>query len=90
MTKFEKFSEFICVGLIYPLVLTLVASSAAGGIFFFSSVEVMWLIASCFILAAITAVWGVLFLVVLTVNKIIEWREDRQWRKEHPDEAAYD
>lgn len=23
-------------------------------------------------------------------NKIIEWREDRQWRKEHPDEAAYD
>lgn len=90
MTKFEKFSEFICVGLIYPLVLTLVAIVAAGGIFFFTGAEIMWLISACFILSAITAVWAVLFLVVITVNKIIEWREDRQWRKERPDEAAYD
>ena len=90
MTKFKKFSELICVGLIYPLVLAFVTNVTADGIFFFAGIEVMWLITAGFILYAITAIWSVLYLVIITVNKIIEWREERQRRKEHPDEAAYD
>ena len=90
MTKFDKFFEFISTGFIYPLVLSFVSIVTVVGIYFFANIELMWLVNLCFLLTAITAVWGVLFLVALTISKIIEWREDHQWRKERPDEAAYD
>lgn len=90
MTKFKKFSEFICVGYIYPLVLTLVSIIAAVAIYFYAGLELFWLINAAVVLSVVCAVWGVVFLVVITINKVIEWREERQWRKEHPNEEAYD
>lgn len=75
MTKFEKFAEFIMQGAIYPLVITFVTCLLPA--------EVMWLVNLGGVFACITAVWLVLFLVVFTAVKIIEWREDILWRKEN-------
>lgn len=83
MTKFEKFSEFICTGYIYPMVLTVVSIIISIAIYFYTGLELFWLINAAVVLSIICAVWGVVFLVVITISKVIEWREDRQWRKEH-------
>lgn len=75
MTKFERFDEFICTGFIYPIVLAFVSGITVVGIYFFANIELMWLVYMSFLLAAIAALWGLVFLVVFTINKIIEWRE---------------
>lgn len=83
MTKFEKFAEFIMQGVIYPLVITFVTCLLPVVIYFTNGAEVMWLVNLGGVFACITAVWLVLFLVVFTAVKIIEWREDIRWRKEN-------
>ena len=90
MTKFEKFAEFVMTNLIYPLALTFIVMVIPVAVYFATGIELMWLVNTGGVLACITAVWLTLFLVAFTGMKIIEWREDRQWRKEHPDEEAYD
>lgn len=79
MTKFEKFSEVVLCGFIYPLILVLVADIASLSIYFFTDAEPMWLFYVTFAMLILAAVWGVVFLVVLTINKIVEWREERQF-----------
>jgi len=90
MTKFEKFSEFVMTNLIYPLALTFIAMIIPVAVYFATGIELMWLVNTSGVLACITAVWLALFLVAFTGMKIIDWREEREYRKEHPDEAAYD
>ena len=90
MTKFEKFAEFVMESMVYHLVLTLIDLVVPAAIYSITGVELMWLVNTGEVLACITAVWLAMFLVAFTGMKIIEWREDRQWRKEHPDEEAYD
>ena len=90
MTKFEKFSEFVMTNLIYPLALTFIAMIIPVAVYFATGIELMWLVNTSGVLACITAVWLALFLVAFTGMKIIDWREEREYRKEHPNEAAYD
>lgn len=90
MTKFEKFAEFIMTGLIYPLALTFIVMVIPVAVYFATGIELMWLVNTSGVLACISAVWLALFLVALTGMKIIDWREEREYRKEHPNEAAYD
>lgn len=90
MTRFERFAEFIMVGALYPLCLTFIAIVIPVVVFFTTGVEVMWLLNIALFLACVTAVWLVLFLVSFTGVKIIDWREERKYRKEHPNEAAHD
>lgn len=90
MTKFEKFAEFVMTNLIYPLALAFIAMIIPVVVYFATGVELMWLVNTSGVLACITAVWLTLFLVAFTGMKIIDWREEREYRKEHPDEAAYD
>ena len=90
MTKFEKFAEFVMTGLIYPLALTFIVTVIPVAVYFATGIELMWLVNTGVVLACISAVWLALFLVSLTGMKIIDWREEREYRKEHPDEAAYD
>lgn len=78
MTKFERFYEFICTWFICPLVLAFVSCVTVIGIYFFANTELMWLVNLSFLLAAITALWGLVLLVVFTISKIIEWREYRR------------
>lgn len=77
MMKFERFYEFICTWFIYPLVLAFMSGITVVGIYFFANIELMWLVYLSFLLAAIAALWGLVFLVVFTINKIIEWRKYR-------------
>lgn len=90
MTRFEKFAEFVTTGLIYPLALTFIVTVIPVAVYFATGIELMWLVNTGVVLACISAVWLALFLVALTGMKIIDWREEREYRKEHPDEAAYD
>ncbi|MBQ8001295.1 MAG: hypothetical protein IJ298_08905 [Ruminococcus sp.] len=90
MTKFEKFAEFIMENLVYPLALTFIVMVIPVAVYFATGVELMWLVNTGVVLACITAVWLALFLVAFTGMKIIDWREEREYRKEHPNEAAYD
>lgn len=90
MTKFEKFAEFIMMNLIYPLALTFIVMVIPVAVYFATGIELMWLVNTGGVLACITAVWLALFLVAFTGMKIIDWREEREYRKEHPNEAAYD
>lgn len=90
MTKFEKFAEFVMTNLIYPLALTFIVMVIPVAVYFITGVELMWLVNTGGVLACITAVWLALFPVALTGMKIIDWREEREYRKEHPDEEAYD
>ena len=90
MTKFEKFAEFVMTNLIYPLALTFIAMIIPVVVYFTTGVELMWLVNTGGVLACITAVWLALFLVAFTGMKIIDWREEREYRKECPNEAAYD
>ena len=90
MTRFEKFAEFVMTGLIYPLALTFIVTVIPVAVYFATGIELMWLVNTGVVLACISAVWLALFLVSLTGMKIIDWREEREYRKEHPDEAAYD
>ena len=77
MMKFVRFYEFICTWFIYPLVLAFMSGITVVGIYFFANIELMWRVYLSFLLAAIPDLWGQVFLVVLTINKIIEWREYR-------------
>lgn len=90
MTRFEKFAEFVTTGLIYLLALTFIVTVIPVAVYFATGIELMWLVNTGVVLACISAVWLALFLVALTGMKIIDWREEREYRKEHPDEAAYD
>lgn len=90
MTRFEKFAEFIMVGALYPLCLTFISIVIPFAVFFVTGVEVMWLFNIAVFLTCVTAIWLVLFLVSFTGVKIIDWCEERKYRKEHPNEAAYD
>ena len=85
MTKFEKFAEFVMTYLIYPLALTFITGIIPVVVYVATGVELMWLVYTCGVLACITAVWLVLFLISFTGVKIIDWRYERQWRAEHPD-----
>ena len=85
MTRFEKFAEFIMANAIYPLVLTFITGIIPIVVYFATGVELLWLVNICGVLACITAVWLALFLVAFTGTKIIDWRYERQWRAEHPD-----
>lgn len=90
MTNFYRFSEFIYKGCIFPALLAFVAGVAAVATYFFAGIELMWLVNLSFLLTAITLVWGAVFMVVFAVNKIADWHEECQWRKENPNEEAYD
>ena len=87
MTKFEKFSEVVIDGFIYPVVLALVSIIAGISIYVFAGIELMWMVYVALTLCALTGIWGIAFLTVITVTKVAEWREERQWRKENPYEA---
>ncbi len=82
MTKFEKFSEVVMGGFIYPLILALVFDITVISLYFFAGVELMWLVYATFALCILAGIWGVVFLVVLTINKIAEFREERRWKRQ--------
>lgn len=79
MTKFEKFSEFICEGLLYPLVAAFIATLIPLGALLIFNTEWMWSVWLAFILYAITGVWLVLLVICLIVSKVIEYREDKEY-----------
>ena len=81
MLKFYKFYSFISTGLIYPLILTFVSGVSALIIYIFTNTELMWLVNLCFIIATIASVWSMVYLIVFTINRIIEWNIERQRRK---------
>lgn len=72
MTRFEKFSEFICEGLIYPLVAAFIATLCPLGALLVFNAELMWMVWVAFVVYIITGIWLVLLLICLTVTKIIE------------------
>lgn len=90
MTKFEKFAEFIIENAVYPVVLTLVAMLIPVAVYSIAGVELIWLANIGGVLACITAVWLVMFLIAFTGMKIIDWHEEREYRKERTNEASYD
>lgn len=90
MKKFEKFAEFVMTGMIYPLALTIIVMVIHVAVYFATGIELMWLVNTGGVLACITAIWLALFLVAFTGMKIIDWREELEYRKEHPNEEAYD
>ena len=76
-------AEFVMTNLIYPLALTFIAMIIPVAVYFATGVELMWLVNTGGVLACITAVWLALSLVAFTGMKIIDWREEREYRNEH-------
>ena len=85
MTKFESFCEFVMENMVYPLVLSFVAIVVAA-IVGFTVGEVMWVFAIAGVIVIITALWLVAFLVAFTAEKISDYRYEREWTKQHPEE----
>lgn len=82
MTKFEKFSEFICEGLLYPLVAAFIATLIPLGALLIFDTEWMWSVWLAFILYAILGVWLVLLVICVIVNKVIDYREDKAYEEQ--------
>ena len=78
-SKFEKFSEFICEGLLYPLVAAFIATLIPLGALLIFEAEWMWSVWLAFILYAILGVWLGLLIICVIVNKVIDYREDRAY-----------
>lgn len=78
-SKFEKFSEFICEGLLYPLVAAFIATLIPLGGFLIFEAEWMWSVWLAFILYAILGVWLVLLIICVIINKVIDYREDKAY-----------
>ena len=81
-SKFEKFSEFICDGLIYPLVAAFIATLIPFGALLIFDAELLWSVWLAFILCIVLGVWLVLLIICFVVNKVIEHREDKAYEEQ--------
>lgn len=90
MTKFDKFYEFITEYMIYPLGLAFISIIAAVVACGIMQTEIMWMFITAAVITVITALWLGVFLVAFTINKVIEWREERQYREEQEYDEAFD
>lgn len=90
MTKFDKFTEFICVGYIYVLALTLVPITATLAVCFYAGMAPYWLMNIAVIFLLINALWGLTSIAVVAVTQIIDLHKFRKHRKERRDETMYD
>ena len=81
MTRFERFSGFICENIIYPLVVAFIFTLIPLGALFIWHTELMWAVITAFIIYAILGVWLIMLVICLTANKIIDFRENRFYKK---------
>ena len=73
--KFDKFYEFICDKILYPIVVALVFGVIPLVGFFVYHAEWVWSIWTAFILYAIVIIWFVVMIICLIISRVIEHRE---------------
>ena len=81
-SKFEKFSDFICEGVLYPLVAAFITTLIPLGALLVFNAEWMWAVWLAFIVYAILGVWLVLLVICFVVNKIIDHREYKAYKEQ--------
>ena len=74
-SKFDKFYEFICDKIIYPIAVAFMFGIVPLVGLFVYHTEWAWSIWTSFILYAIAVLWFLILIICLIANKIIEHRE---------------
>ncbi len=70
VTKFDDFYEFVMCGFLFPLIITFAAIVIHVIVSFFSGHFAIWMTVVCLALLAITAIWGLVFLITAVIGRI--------------------
>ena len=88
--KFYKFFDFSEKWYIYHLILSIASIAASLAMYIIAEIELFWLINTAVVLSIIGVVWGVALIACVIIQKVVEWREERQYWKEFSDEETLD